>query len=340
MDHVAGLPAGLAPPVKVALARAIAKMPRSDASPGTLLFEPKWDGYRCVAVRDDHGATLWSRQGKELTRYLPELIQVLEAAVPPGCVIDGEAVIWANGRLNFTALQQRLSAGPKTLPGLVRQTPANYVAFDVLAVAGHDARDLPLHQRRALLEELATGWEPPLSLSPTTTDPDEAARWFKELPHTGVEGLIIKNTNEPYTPGARSWLKLKHRETLDIICGAVIGPITQPSEVVAGLILDGALRIVGRSTPLKTREGRELARWLQPPKGQHPWPAIVKGTALDRFNRDKEPVALTLVEPVVVEVSADTAWSGRSFRHPLRILRVRPELHPDDVIPPESLKPQ
>lgn len=244
MDHVAGLPAGLAPPVKVALARAIAKMPRGDAPHGTLLFEPKWDGYRCVAVRDDHGATLWSRQGKELTRYLPELIQVLEAAVPAGCVIDGEAVIWANGRLNFTALQQRLSAGPKTLPGLVRQTPANYVAFDVLAVAGHDARDLPLHQRRALLEELATGWQPPLSLSPTTTDPDEAARWFKELPHTGVEGLIIKNTNEPYTPGVRSWLKLKHRETLDIICGAVIGPITQPSEVVAGLILDGELRIV------------------------------------------------------------------------------------------------
>ena len=193
MDHVAGLPAGLAPPVKVALARAIATMPRSDASPGTLLFEPKWDGYRCVAVRDDHGATLWSRQGKELTRYLPELIQVLEAAVPPGCVIDGEAVIWANGRLNFTALQQRLSAGPKTLPGLVRQTPANYVAFDVLAVAGHDARDLPLHQRRALLDELATGWEPPLSLSPATTDPDEAARWFRELPHTGVEGLIINS---------------------------------------------------------------------------------------------------------------------------------------------------
>ncbi|MDQ0733246.1 hypothetical protein QFZ57_004105 [Arthrobacter sp. B1I2] len=111
-------------------------------------------------------------------------------------------------------------------------------------------------------------------------------------------------------------MKLKHRETLDIICGAVIGPITQPSEVVAGLVLDGKLRIVGRSTPLKTRESRELARWLQTPVGEHPWPIVVKGTALDRFNRDKEPVVLTLVEPLVVEVSADTAWSGRSFRHP------------------------
>lgn len=337
MDIRAGLPAGLIPPVKVALARAVDKMPRGDTSHGTWLFEPKWDGYRCVAVREERGATLWSRQGKELTGYFPELCSAVAVVVPPGCVIDGEAVIWSQGRLNFTALQQRLGAGPKTLPGLVAAAPANYVAFDVLAVAGHDARDLPLSQRRALLEELANGWEPPLSLSPTTTDRIVAEQWFEDLPHTGVEGLVIKGMNQPYTPGVRSWLKWKHRETVEVICGAVIGPITQPSEVVAGLVLDGELRIVGRSTPLKAREGRELARWLHPPNGDHPWPAIVKGTTLDRFNRDKEPVALTLVEPMVVEVSADTAWSGRSFRHPLRLLRARPELAPDDVTLPDRL---
>ena len=337
MDHVAGLPAELTPPVKVALARAVNTMPRSGAAHGALLFEPKWDGYRCVAVRDDHGATLWSRQGKELTGYFPELCSAVAAVVPPGCVIDGEAVIWSQGRLNFDALQQRLVAGPRTLPGLVEAAPANYVAFDVLAVAGHDARDLPLSNRRALLEELAAGWEPPLSLSPVTTDRDVAQQWLEDMPHVGVEGLVIKATNQPYTPGVRSWSKLKHRETLEIICGAVIGPITQPSEVVAGLILDGELRIVGRSTPLKTRDSRELARWLRPPVSGHPWPATVKGTTLDRFNRDKEPVALTLVEPVVVEVSADTAWSGRSFRHPLRVLRARPELSPADVSLPNRL---
>lgn len=335
---IVGLPAGLAPPMKVALARAVNKMPRRDAAHGAFMFEPKWDGYRCIAVRDDQGATLWSRQGKELTGYFPELSFAVASAVPAGCVIDGEAVIWSQGRLNFSALQQRLGAGPRTLPGLVAATPASYAAFDVLAVAGHDARDLPLGDRRALLEELANSWEPPLSLSPTTTDRSVAEQWFEELPHTGIEGLVIKDLNQPYTPGARSWLKLKHRETLDIICGAVIGPITQPSEVVAGLILDGKLSIVGRSTPLKTRESRELARWLRPPKGGHPWPAIVKGTALDRFNRDKEPVPLTLVEPMVVEVSADTAWSGRSFRHALHILRARPELSPADVVLPNRLQ--
>jgi hypothetical protein len=140
------------------------------------------------------------------------------------------------------------------------------------------------------------------------------------------------------TPIVQIRLKLKHRETIEIVCGAVIGPITQPSEVVAGLILDGELRIVGRSAPLKTADARELARWLRPPLSAHPWPVRVKGTSLDRFNRDKEPVTLTLVEPVVVEVSADTAWSGRSFRHALRVLRARPELSPADVMLPERLQ--
>lgn len=138
--------------------------------------------------------------------YFPELCSAVASAVPPGCVIDGEAVIWSQGRLNFTALQQRPGAGPKTLPGMVAATPATYVAFDVLAVAGHDARNLPLSDRRALLEELATGWEPPLSLSPTTTDRGVAEQWLEELPPTGIEGLLIKPTNQPYTPGARSWL--------------------------------------------------------------------------------------------------------------------------------------
>ncbi|VII95073.1 ATP-dependent DNA ligase (EC 6.5.1.1) LigC [Arthrobacter sp. DR-2P] len=171
MDHVAGLPAGLAPPVKVALARAIANMPRGDASHGTLLFEPKWDGYRCVAVRDDHGATLWSRQGKELTGYFPEILEALAGQVPPGCVLDGEAVVWSGDRLDFDALQRRLVASKAGLPALIREQPASFVAFDLLAVAGHDIRDTPLKQRRELLEQLAAGWMPPLNLSPHHPEP-------------------------------------------------------------------------------------------------------------------------------------------------------------------------
>jgi ATP-dependent DNA ligase len=98
-------------------------MPRADALPGSLSYEPKWDGYRCVAIHDDTGVSLWSRQGKQLIRYFPELVEAIAAAVPPGCVIDGEAVIWTRRRLDFSPLQQRLGAGAKTLPGLVRDTP-------------------------------------------------------------------------------------------------------------------------------------------------------------------------------------------------------------------------
>jgi hypothetical protein len=129
-------------------------------------------------------------------------------------------------------------------------------------------------------------------------------------------------------------LKYKRRWETDVVCGAVVGPINRPREIVAGLPMDGELRIVGRSSVLSARDSTALARWLRSPSGPHPWPEEVKGSALDRFNRDASPVALTLVEPVVVEVSADTAWSGQSFRHALRFRRVRPELPPEEVLLP------
>jgi ATP-dependent DNA ligase len=192
-----GLPAGLDPPVKVALARAVTKMPRVNALPGGSVFEPKWDGYRAVGIRDDNGATLWSRQGKDLTRYFPELVAAIASEVPSGCVIDGEAVIWTGGRLDFSALQQRLGAGPKTLPGLVSQTPANYVAFDVLAVAGHDARALPLHQRRPLLEELAHEWKPPLSLPPSPPTRTKRPAGSRNCPAPASKGWSSKAPTSP-----------------------------------------------------------------------------------------------------------------------------------------------
>jgi ATP-dependent DNA ligase len=332
-----GIPAGLVPPVPLALAKAVNRFPAAHALPGTLCFEPKWDGYRLTVFRRRNGTALWSRQGKDLTRYFPELVAAATEMIPSGCVVDGEAVVWSGGRLNFEALQQRLSAGKNRLAALANEVPANFVGFDVLCVAGHDARDLPLRERRALLEELATVWSPPLSLSPVTTDRDLARHWFEDLGAAGLEGLLIKGDAQPYLGGQRIWLKYKRRWETDIVCGAVVGPIHRPTEVVAGLPIDGELRIVGRSSVLRARDSMALARWLKPPTGPHPWPGEVKGSTLDRFNRDASPVALTLVEPVVVEVSADTAWTGQAFRHALRFLRVRPELPPDGVEAPGNL---
>lgn len=133
-------------------------------------------------------------------------------------------------------------------------------------------------------------------------------------------------------------LKLKHKDVLDVVCAAVIGSLTQPQAIVAGLPVDGQLRIVGRSTVLSTRTGRELGRQLTPARPGHPWPEEISETSLNRFSNDKGPVHLTLVEPLVVEVSADVAWSGTSFRHPLAYQRARPELDPADVELPPHIK--
>ena len=219
---------------------------------------------------------------------------------------------------------------------LVGEVPAHFVAFDLLAAAGHDIRDQPLHVRRQLLEELAKDWTDVLELSPATTDPETAKRWFEELPATGVEGLVIKGKSQPYEGGQRRWLKVKHRETIEVVCAAVIGPINKPEAVVAGLPINGELRIVGRSSSLKPAAAKQLGSQLTPAAGEHPWPERIKSTTLDRFNPGQDETVLTLIAPIVVEVSADTAWSGQSFRHTLRFIRSRPELNAADVRPPSG----
>jgi ATP-dependent DNA ligase len=331
------IPPALRPPLEVALAKGVKGIPPASAVPGQMFFEPKFDGYRVLIFRDQDRASLWSRQGKDLTRYFPELVEAAKSMIPAGCIVDGEAVVWSKDKLNFEALQGRLSAGKEGLRSMVLELPATFVGFDVLAVAGQDARGLPLVDRRALLEELATLWGPPLSVSPQTTDRELARQWFEGLADVRMEGLVAKSSVQPYAGGKRIWLKAKHVSELDVVCGAVIGPLHRPTEIVAGLPLSGELRIVGRSSPLKPADSRTLARWLRPATGPHPWPSTVKGTTLDRFNRDASPVELTLVDPVVVEVQADAAWSGQSFRHSLRFRRVRPELDPMEVEVPARL---
>lgn len=332
-----GLPPGLQPPISLAMAKAVPRIPSVTALPGGSVYEPKWDGYRAAIVSAAGSTTIWSRQGKDLTRYFPDLIHAAEKHIPPGCVVDGEAVIWTRGRLDFEALQRRMTSSKSSLAFLVHEHPASFAAFDVLAVAGHDVRALPHRGRRALLEELTSGWTPPLNLSPMTTDRDEAEHWFESMPATGIEGLVIKGSSQAYEGGQRIWLKAKRRDNLDVVCAAVIGRRDRPSQVVAGLPVNGRLQIVGRSSQLTAAASKALAAHLHIPRSGHPWPEEISPGALDRFSKEKGPVHLTLVEPLVIEVAADTAWSGRSFRHPLRYLRARPELNPEEVSLPEHL---
>jgi ATP-dependent DNA ligase len=330
-------PRALQPPGAVALAKIVKTFPGPGALPGVLYSEPKWDGFRAIVLSDSDGVTLWSRQGKELSRIFPELCASVRVQVPPGVVLDGEAVVWNGDRLDFEALQRRMVSSRAVLLALVHELPASFAAFDVLAVAGQDIRSVPFTGRRQLLEELARDWTAPLNLSPTTTDMELAKTWLKDLPATGVEGLVFKGGSQSYD-GSRSWLKLKTKSTLDAVCAAVIGPITQPQAIIAGLPVDGQLRIVGRSTVLSTRVGRELGRQLRPARPGHPWPEEISETSLNRFSKDKGPVHLTLVEPMVVEISADVAWTGKSFRHGVGYVRARPELDPANVELPPHLK--
>lgn len=319
------LPAELRPPLQVVLARPAATLPAPRDLGGEGLYEPKWDGVRLVLMVDGD-VSLWSRQGTNLTRAFPELVAAAAAQLPDGVIVDGEAVIWSEGRLDFDALLRRINVGRSRAEILARQQPASFAAFDLLAVDGRDIRGLQLRDRRALLGELAGSWEPPLNLSPVTRDRAEAAEWFQTLTAAGIEGVIAKGAADPYVGGQRTWVKVKHRETRDVVCAAVTGSRDRPSELVVGLPADGELRIVGRTTPLRPRDARMLGELLEPPEAGHPWPEVVKPGALDRFNRDRGPVTLTLVAPIVVEISADVAMLGGSFRHAVRFVRARPDV--------------
>jgi ATP-dependent DNA ligase len=193
-----GFPAGLRPPVSLALAKAVSGIPATDALPGGCLYEPKWDGFRASIFVTRNGVSLWSRQGKDLTRYFPDLVAAAADQVPAWFVLDGEAVVWSGGRLDFEALQARMTTSKAKLPLLVREVPASFAAFDLLAAAGHDIRGVPLSRRRELMEALAADWDPPLALSPATMDRDLAMTWFEEMPAVGLDGLVVKGAEHVY----------------------------------------------------------------------------------------------------------------------------------------------
>ena len=219
-----------------------------------------------------------------------------------------------------------------------RQHPAAFVAFDLLALRRQDLRGQPWTQRRAALEELAAGWAPPLQLGPVTADLEQAREWVTLYRAAGIEGIVAKAADGRYAPGQRAWVKVKQRETVEVIVGAVIGPIEHPQAVVAGLYLDGELTIVGRTGQLiDHRQARALAANLTPAGADHPWPDRMLA---NRFSGNRDHVTLTRVVPdVVIEVAADSARQGPGWRHALRFQRVRSDLDPTDVTGPVAGTP-
>jgi ATP-dependent DNA ligase len=326
-----GLPPELSGPVAVQLTKPVAAIPPANALTGGCLYEPKWDGYRLVVVRQGSSTRVWSKQGRDLTDRFPDVAAAALAQIPAGTVVDGEVVIWNGDRLDFGLLQRRMITATSRIAALVAAHPASYVAFDLLATGGSDLRGLRLSRRRAELERLAARWTPPLQLSPATSDRDEARGWFQDFRAAGVEGLVVKGAGTRYAPGRREWLKVKSWETTEVIAGGVIGTLGAPSQLVAGRYRNGELVVVGRTSPLTPAQSAELAAVLAPARNGHPWPERI-GTGA--FGGGKLSVPLTRVTPTaVVEISADAALQAGVFRHPLRFVRVRPDLRPEDLPP-------
>lgn len=304
----------------LALAKPVTAIP---TGPG-MSYEPKFDGVRAALVVEAGRAKIWSRNGSDLTQF-PELERAALEQIQGPTVIDGEIVAWGHGRLDFDAVLHRLAAAPGRR--LAAAQPVNFVAFDVLAVLGRDVRPLRLSDRRRLLEELATGFAPPLQISPSTPDRELAIQWRDELADTGVEGIVSKS-DQPYRAG-RSWFKTKTYTPSDAVVGAVIGPRARPRQLVLGLYdHTGRLRVAGRTGPLTAAQAAVIAPFLHAPTSSHPWPEEVAPRWFGRFARDTGPVRLTLVEPLAVEVSADAARTGTAYRHLVRFLKPRPDTDP------------
>ncbi|WP_156251022.1 ATP-dependent DNA ligase [Pseudactinotalea terrae] len=321
---------------QVALAKAAERIPTPTALPGGTWYEPKWDGFRAVIGRGER-VRISSRTGTDLTDRFPEIAAAAERDLPPGCTIDGELVAWEAGRLDFPALQRRMVSSKSGIAEQARTGAVAYVAFDVLEVAGNDTRHLPLRHRLALLRELAAGWSPPLSLTMGTDDVEQARAWFDELAAAGLEGIVAKGLGQRYEPGQRIWTKVKRRDALDVVVAAVTGTRQAPTDLLVGLPIDGQIRIVGRTAALSGARAAQVGALLAPPEGVPLWPAQVPRRWVERFTGNQDPLRLTPVRPVVVEVLADAAWDGRSFRHALRLVRVRPDLDVEQVRLPAHL---
>jgi ATP-dependent DNA ligase len=295
------------------------------------MFEPKLDGWRCLAFhRLDGTVALQSRQTKPLTAHFPEITAAVRDQIPAGTVLDGELVIYRGGRCDFAALHHRLTHRPG------RMAAASYVVFDVLTVAGRDLRGLPCRKRRKKLRRLLAATEPPLALMPATRDLVGAQAWMREHVEAGVEGVVVKHREHAYRPRRRSWIKVRTRMTADAVVGGVIGPLNAPEVLLLGLPDErGRLRVAGRTGLLTLPARRELGALLIPAQRTHPWPDRIPASRFGQL--PGELVDYTPTEPLlVVEVDADVCFEHRRWRHPTPFRRIRTELDPTDLSPPRS----
>lgn len=322
----------------------LARLARSLPPAGGVLYEPKWDGFRTIVFRDGDEVVLASRNTRPMTRYFPELVDPLRRWLPERAVVDGEVVIAGPGGLDFDALQNRIHPAESRVRRLAAETPASFVAFDLLALDGEDLRPRPFAERRALLEGALAGARPPVHLTPATADRAVAEDWFRRFEGAGLDGVVAKPLDLPYREGERVMIKVKHERTAECV---VAGFRWHAEGTAVGSLLlglydrAGALHHVGVVGAFTEARRRELVAELAPYRADpddpsHPWaawrdPAAHAGQrqpgARSRWNAAKD-LSFEPLRPVLVAEVAYDHLQGNRFRHTARFLRWRPDRDP------------
>jgi len=314
-----------------------------DLPQGDYLYEPKWDGFRALVFRGGDQVFIQSRDSRPLDRYFPELHEALLAALPKGCVLDGEIVIATTEGLDFDALQLRLHPAESRVAKLAKETPSSFVAFDALAVGGRNLMGAPQAERRSALEKLLAKAKRPLYLTPMTKKRDQAEHWLKHFEGAGLDGVIAKPATLTYQPGKRSMVKVKHARTAECVVAGFRWYKTGQDAVgslLLGLYDDaGVLQHVGvtSSFTMATRKAlvKELAPLRKNALENHPWREWATAEASrmpgmqSRWSAGKD----MSWEPVRVERVCEVKYDhlqGDRFRHAAIFLRWRPDKPPEE----------
>ena len=294
-------------------------------------YEPKWDGFRCLAFRDGDEVLLFSRNERPLTRYFPELIPGLQRIAPTRIVLDGEIVIFSGRGTDFDLMLQRIHPAASRIAMLARETPASFIAFDVLADGDQDFRGLPLRERRQRLDALLTTPPPPVFLSPVTREVNTALGWLAHYRGTGLDGIVAKKLSDIYHPGERAMIKVKEQRTADCVVGGFRWGKDgkRVGSLLLGVYRGKTLEYVGHTSGFDDEARKALVARLEPLRGGTSFGGGRAPGGPSRWSTERSLEWESLRPELVCEVGFDRL-EGDRFRHGVRFLRWRPDKSPQE----------
>jgi ATP-dependent DNA ligase len=322
------------------LAKAVKQIPD-----GNLSFEPKWDGFRSIIFRDGDEVEIGSRKERPMTRYFPEVVEAVRENLPERCAVDGEIIVIGESgdRLEFEVLQQRIHPAESRVRLLSEQTPASFVAFDLLALGDTDYTQIPFAERRSALVEALAPARAPVHVTAATTDRDLAEQWFHQFEGAGLDGLIAKPLDGLYLPDKRTMFKVKHERTADCVVAGYRVHKSGPDRIgslLLGLYNDdgdlASVGVIGAFPMARRKELFEEMQQLVTTFDEHPWAwarqeegaRTPRAGETSRWNTGKDLSFVPLRPERVVEVRYDH-MEGIRFRHTAQFVRWRPDREPE-----------